>query len=88
MNDTEYRLMLADSHRKLYRENSSLRKILVDSIKAFRLIRDGAEGPEIRILARDLVNQLEELNVGKGKQAPADPGPQVTLPGIAHKEST
>ncbi|SRR6266566_155925 len=79
---------LWESNKKFVLENRRLREILADSIKAFRLIRDGAEGTEIRTLARDLVNQLEELNVGKGNSAQAtEPKPREASFNIARKES-
>lgn len=76
---------LWESVKKYVIENRKLRKTLESSITAFRMVRDGAEGPEIRTLARDLVNQLEEFHVGGTKQAePARPGEP--LNSIAPKE--
>lgn len=63
-----------------------LRALLEDAVKTLRLVRDGAEGPEIRTLARDLIKKLEESNVGKGKQAANGPGPVESLTAIARQE--
>ena len=52
--------------------NTNLRKILEDATEAFRLVRDGAEGPEIRTLARDLVKKLEEYHVERKTGARPD----------------
>jgi hypothetical protein len=73
--------------RKTLLENRELRRVLENACKALRLVRDGAEGKEIKTLARDVVDQLEELNVGRGKQAPAGPGPTEAPISIARKES-
>lgn len=74
-----------ETAKKNILENRRLREILESSITAFRLVRDGAEGPEIRTLARDLVNQLEEFHVGR-KQTQGSPGPDDALNSIARKE--
>jgi hypothetical protein len=69
------------------RENAKLREVLERSIMALRMFRDCAEGPEMKMLARDVVNQLEALHVGRGKQTAAEPGPSEALFDIARKES-
>lgn len=67
-------------------ENRKLREALEDAMKTLRLVRNGAEGKEVQTLARDVINKLEELNVGRAKQTPAVPGPDVSLNSIARKE--
>ena len=67
-------------------ENQKFRKVLEDSIIALRMVRNGAgDMPELQTLARDIVNQLEELHVGRAKQSP-DPRPDEPLNSIARKE--
>ena len=66
-------------------ENRKLREALEDAMRTLRLVRNGAEGKEIQTLARDVVNKLEELNVGRAKQAEPT-GPGDALNSIARKE--
>jgi hypothetical protein len=84
---TERKHSLWETAKKNFITARDLRTALEDAVKTLRLIRDGAEGPEIRTLARDLINKLEELNVGRGKQAPEGPGPEEAPFNIARKES-
>jgi hypothetical protein len=70
---------------KFVMENRDLREALDDAIKTLRLVRNGAEGKEIQTLARDVVDKLEEIRVGRAKQT-EDPGPGEAFNAIARKE--
>jgi hypothetical protein len=65
--------------------NRKLREALEDAMKTLRLVRNGAEGKEIQTLARDVVNKLEELNVGSAKQSEST-RPGEPLNSIARQE--
>lgn len=66
-------------------QSRKLREALEDAMKTLRFVRNGAEGKEIQTLARDVVDKLEELNVGRAKQAEG-PRPGEPLNSIARKE--